>query len=104
MTPKAAKAVAGFSKAATSRPSRSAKPPTIRRSRSIRSRFISRKSPLRPSRTMLPGNPLPPRSVDYDLQKGTGTAVDFGGAVFAPGTEPQQLLDLSTGQIAIHNV
>src|SRR5258707_966546 len=24
------------------------------------------------------GNPLPLRSVDYDLQKGTGTAVDFG--------------------------
>jgi type VI protein secretion system component Hcp len=50
------------------------------------------------------GNALPPRSVSYDVDTKEATSVDFGGATFAMGAQPQQLLDLGTGQVAAHNV
>jgi type VI protein secretion system component Hcp len=49
------------------------------------------------------GMALPPRSVVYDRGQGnhTSTGIDFGGEVFSSRNEPEQLLDLGTGQVAI---
>jgi type VI protein secretion system component Hcp len=49
------------------------------------------------------GMALPPRMVSFTTSGTgyTGTGTDFGGVTFAAGSEPAQLLDLGTGQVAI---
>lgn len=49
------------------------------------------------------GNASPPRTVDYNIQTGDHHGVDFGQATFPPGSQPEQLLDLGSGQVAIQS-
>jgi type VI protein secretion system component Hcp len=49
------------------------------------------------------GIALPPRTVDYDTQTGDHDSVDFGHATFPPAGQPEQLLDLGSGQVAIQS-